>query len=153
MTEPGRGWWIADDHAYTVAEIVETVGRALTAEGFIDVKKNRLRLPQFAGDVAEKIDRFLQRSGRYNQQIHVLGEMNKTIAVDISAARADLGYDPQFELYDGMRRSIRWCLDATGSNCERPRDQLSRHRRERLLRLAARAAARPLRPRGAGSST
>ncbi len=110
-TAAGRGWWIADDHAYTVAEIVETVGRALTAEGFTDVKKNRLRLPQFAGDVAEKIDRVLQGAGRYNQQLHVLGEMNKTIAVDIGAARADLGYDPQFELYDGMRRSIRWCLD------------------------------------------
>jgi nucleoside-diphosphate-sugar epimerase len=110
-TDPGRGWWIADERAYTVAEIVETVGRALTDEGFTDVKKNRVRLPQFAGDVAEKIDRVLQGSGRYNQQIHVLGEMNKTIAVDISAARTDLGYDPQFELYDGMRRSIRWCID------------------------------------------
>ena len=110
-TDPGLGWWIADERVYTVAEIVETVGRALTDEGFADVKKNRVRLPQFAGDVAEKVDRFLQGSGRYNQQIHVLGEMNKTIAVDISAARADLGYDPQFELYDGMRRSIRWCLD------------------------------------------
>jgi nucleoside-diphosphate-sugar epimerase len=110
-TEPGRGWWIADDHAYTVTEIVETVGRALTAEGFTDVKRNRLRLPQFAGDVAERIDRALQGSGRYNQQLHVLGEMNKTIAVDISAARTELGYDPQFELFDGMRRSIRWCLD------------------------------------------
>ena len=61
--------------------------------------------------MAEKIDGVLQGSGRYNQQIHVLGEMNKTIAVDIGAATADLGYDPQFELYDGMRNSIRWCLE------------------------------------------
>ena len=110
-TAPGLGWWIADERAYTVTEIVETVGRALTDEGFTDVKKNRLRLPEFAGNVAEKIDGVLQGSGRYNQQIHVLGEMNKTIAVDISAARVDLGYDPQFELYDGMRNSIRWCLE------------------------------------------
>ena len=94
-----------------MTEIVETVGRALTDEGFADVRKNRVRLPQFAGDVAERIDGVLQRSGRYNQQIHVLGEMNKNIAVDIGAARADLGYEPEFELYDGMRRSIRWCLD------------------------------------------
>ncbi len=110
-TEAGLGWWIADDHAYTVTEIVETVGRALTDEGFADVKKNRVRLPRFTGDIAEKIDRVLQDSGRYNQQVHVLGEMNKNIAVDISVARADLGYDPQFELYDGMRRSIRWCVE------------------------------------------
>ncbi len=91
-------------------EIVETVGRAMRDEGF-EVKPNRLRLPDIAGTVAERIDRTLQRSGRYNQQLHVLGEMNKTIAVDISAARRDLGYEPEVELYDGMRRSIRWCLD------------------------------------------
>ena len=108
-TPAGRGWWIADDHAYTVTEIVETVGRALRDEGF-DVKPNRLRLPQFAGTVAERIDRMLQGTGRYHQQMHVLGEMNKTIAVDISAARAALGYAPDVELYEGMRRSIRWCL-------------------------------------------
>ena len=109
-TDPGKGWWIADAEPYTVDEIVATVGDALRAEGF-DVKPNRLRLPNVAGTVAEKIDALLQNAGRYNTQFHVLGEMNKNIAVDISAARAELGYDPQFALADGMRRSIRWCLD------------------------------------------
>jgi nucleoside-diphosphate-sugar epimerase len=109
-TEAGRGWWIADERAYTVREIVETVGRALTDEGFT-VAPNRLRLPEFAGTIAERGDRLLQRTGRYNQQLHVLGEMNKTIAVDISGARRDLGYDPEIELYEGMRRSIRWCIE------------------------------------------
>jgi nucleoside-diphosphate-sugar epimerase len=109
-TEAGLGWWIADERPYTVREIVETVGRALTDEGF-EVKPNRFRLPDLAGTVAERIDRTLQRAGRYNQQLHVLGEMNKTIAVDISAAKRDLGYEPEVELYEGMRRSIRWCLD------------------------------------------
>lgn len=109
-TDAGRGWWIADAVPYSVSEIVETVGRALTAEGF-EVKPNKFRLPSLAGTVAEKIDTFVQGRGRYNQQFHVLGEMNKTIAVDISAAREQLGYDPKVDLYDGMRRSIRWCLD------------------------------------------
>jgi len=107
-TDPGLGWWIADARAYTIREIVDTVGRALTDEGY-DVARNRFRLPSLAGDVAERIDRTLQRAGKYNQQFHVLGEMNKTIAVDIAAARRDLGYDPEVELYDGMRRSIQWC--------------------------------------------
>jgi nucleoside-diphosphate-sugar epimerase len=53
----------------------------------------------------------LQRVGRYQQQVHVLGEMGHSIACDISAARADLGYAPEIELYEGMRRSIRWCRD------------------------------------------
>lgn len=109
-TDPGRAWWIADAEPYTVREIVETVGRALEAEGF-EVAPNRVRLPDVVGSVAETIDRVLQRTGRYNQQFHVLGEMNKTIAVDISAARAELGYEPTVSLYDGMRSSIRWCID------------------------------------------
>ena len=30
---------------------------------------------------------------------------------DISAARTELGYEPAVELYEGMRRSIRWCVE------------------------------------------
>jgi nucleoside-diphosphate-sugar epimerase len=37
--------------------------------------------------------------------------MNKNIACDISVACDELGYDPQVELYEGMRRSIHWCLE------------------------------------------
>ena len=108
-TPPGRGWWIADARPYAVHEIVETVGRALTAEGF-DVVPNRTRLPATAARIAELADAVIQRSGRYNQQLHVLGEMGKNIACDISVARDELGYEPDVELEDGMRRSIRWCL-------------------------------------------
>ncbi len=109
-TEPGKGWWIADAEPYTVQEIVETVGDALRAEGF-EVKPNSFRLPNLAGTVAEKIDTTAQKAGRYITQFHVLGEMNKNIAVDISAARTDLGYDPQVSLAEGMRNSIHWCID------------------------------------------
>jgi len=110
-TAAGLAWWIADARPYTVTEIVETVGRALRDEGFANVKSSRLRLPELVGDVAERLDGIVQRTGRYVQQLHVLGEMNKTIAVDIDAARQDLGYEPAVELYDGMRRSIRWCIE------------------------------------------
>jgi nucleoside-diphosphate-sugar epimerase len=109
-TPAGRGWWIADARPYTVTEIVETVGRALEAEGFT-VKPNRVRLPAFAGRLAERADALAQRAGRYVQAVHVLGEMDKTIACDISVARRELGYDPQVELEEGMRRSIRWCVE------------------------------------------
>jgi nucleoside-diphosphate-sugar epimerase len=109
-TEPGRGWWIADARPYALAEIVHTVGRALTDEGF-EVRPNSVKLPAIVGRVAEMADSFIQRTGRYHQQIHVLGEMDKNIACDIAAARRDLGYEPEVELYEGMRRSIRWCID------------------------------------------
>jgi len=108
-TPPGRGWWIADARPYEVGEIVATVGRALAAEGF-DVVPNKVRLPRFAGRVAETADAVLQRAGRYVQQVHVLGEMDKTIACDISVARDELGYEPTVALEDGMRQSIRWCV-------------------------------------------
>jgi nucleoside-diphosphate-sugar epimerase len=109
-TPPGRGWWIADERPYAVSEIVETVGRALTAEGF-DVTPNRVRLPALAARVAETADALVQRTGRYHQQVHVLGEMGKTIACDISVARDELGYEPGVALEEGMRRSIRWCVE------------------------------------------
>ena len=106
----GHGYWIADRRPYEVIEIVETVGRALRDEG-LSVKDGALRLPAIAGRVAEFADALIQRTGRYQQQLHVLGEMDKTIACDISAAQADLGYEPQVDLYEGMRRSIRWCIE------------------------------------------
>lgn len=93
-----------------MAEIVETVGRALVDEG-LSVKPPTTHLPNVAALIAEGGDRVLQRVGVYQQQLHVLGEMGHTIAVDISRTTAEIGYVPKVELYEGMRRSIRWCLD------------------------------------------
>ncbi|CAN5543663.1 NAD(P)-dependent oxidoreductase [soil metagenome] len=106
----GNGYWIADQHTHTVAEIVATVGRALTDEGFV-VAPQTTHLPAVAARVAELGDRMLQGVGRYQQQLHVLGEMGHTIAVDISQSTAEIGYVPAVDLYEGMRRSIRWCRD------------------------------------------
>jgi len=109
-TAPGRAWWIADARPYEVNEIVATVGRALAAEGY-DVRPNRVRLPSVAGRLAERADALIQRTGRYVQAVHVLGEMDKTIACAGTAAAVELGYAPEVELEEGMRRSIRWCRD------------------------------------------
>lgn len=106
----GRGYWIADARPYEVREIVRTVGEALRAEGY-EVSDRMLKVPSIVGTVAERVDRVLQGRGVYHQQVHVLGEMNKTIACDITVARAELGYDPEVELLEGMRRSIRWCRE------------------------------------------
>ena len=109
-TPAGRGWWIADERAYEMNEIVATVKAALADAG-LPVADRQLRLPAIAGRLAEAGDGIVQRTGRYVTQLHVLGEMDKTIACDISVAQAELGYRPAVELAEGMRRSIAWCLD------------------------------------------
>jgi nucleoside-diphosphate-sugar epimerase len=107
-TAPGQAFWVADSEPYEMRAVVETVKRALRDEG-LDVTDRQFRLPALAGRVAERIDRTLQARGIYHQEMHVLGEMDKTIACDISATESVLGYAPQIGLLEGMRRSIRWC--------------------------------------------
>lgn len=110
VTPAGRGWWIADAEPYALTEIVDAV-RAALADAGLDVADRQLRLPTIASRVAEGLDRAIQRTGRYHAQLHVLGELGHTIACDISAARRELGYEPDVGLREGMRRSVRWCLD------------------------------------------
>ena len=63
-----------------------------------------------ASEVAYVVDGAIQRTGFYEQRVHVLSEMNKTIACSVDKARAELGYQPGVELRVGMRRSVEWCL-------------------------------------------
>jgi nucleoside-diphosphate-sugar epimerase len=109
-TAAGAGWWIADERPYEMREIVATVKEALRQAG-LDVADRQTRLPALVGRLAERADAFVQRTGRYVTQLHVLGEMDKTIACDISVAKAELGYSPTVDLAEGMRRSIAWCLE------------------------------------------
>lgn len=106
----GRDYWIADAEPYRVADVYRTVKEALAAEGY-EVADRQPRLPRLAGRVAEGIDRVTQARGIYLQPFHVLGEMKDEIAVDVTRARTELGYDPSTSLLDGMRRSIRWCQE------------------------------------------
>jgi nucleoside-diphosphate-sugar epimerase len=106
----GEAYWIADAEAYALGDILATVRAALAAEG-LTVTDRTPRLPRAASVAAEKCDAALQSRGRYLQALHVLGEIKDTIACDIGKARRQLGYDPQVGLFEGMRASIRWCLD------------------------------------------
>jgi len=106
----GRAWWIADPEPYELREILETVRGALDAEG-LAVSGSLRHIPRSVGAVAEAVDRFVQSRGRYVQAVHVLGELKDTIACDVSAARREIGYDPDVTLLEGMRASIRWCLE------------------------------------------
>ena len=110
---PGNAYWVADAEPYRLADIITTVRRALEAEGLETSGPDLLRLPLSAAGahLAEKVDVVLQGRGRYLQPVHVLGELRHTTACDVSRARDELGYDPTVALPEGMRASIRWCLD------------------------------------------
>lgn len=105
-----RAYWIADAEPYAMTDVLATVREAMVLEGF-PVSGGQPRLPFFAGVVAEKLDALLQDREKYVQPLHVLGELKDTIACDIGRARAELGYDPKVALLEGMRRSIRWCVE------------------------------------------
>ena len=114
---PGNAYWVADAEPYELREILATVRRALEAEGLATSGEafvrltDRPALTRLAARVAEKGDVLLQKRGRYLQPLHVLGELGHTIACDISRARDELGYEPTVALEEGMRNSIRWCLE------------------------------------------
>jgi nucleoside-diphosphate-sugar epimerase len=107
---PGRAYWIADAEPYELRAVIQGVRDALEAEG-LPVSQRQPHLPPSVGVAAAALDGFLQGRGLYVQPLHVLGELKDTIACDISRARAELGYEPKTSLVDGMRASVRWCLE------------------------------------------
>jgi nucleoside-diphosphate-sugar epimerase len=106
----GKTYWIADERPYSMNEIVDTVEDLLERDFGMSVAHDRMRLPSVASELALAVDGTLQRAGFYLQKIHVLSEMNKTIACSVQRAEEELGYEPSVELREGMRRSIEWCL-------------------------------------------
>jgi nucleoside-diphosphate-sugar epimerase len=105
-----RSYWVADALPYSMVEILDAVREAARLEG-LPVKQGVLRLPGLAGSVAYRIDEALQRRGRYQQEIHVAGELDKTIACRVDGAVRDLGFRPATDLVAGLRKSFRWGLD------------------------------------------
>lgn len=103
-------YWIADAQPYTMNQIVDTIEQLLEQEFGQVCRHRRLRLPGWVSEVALLFDTLWQSIGLYNQKIHVLSEMNKTIACSIAKAQRELGYQPQVDLEQGMRASLAWLL-------------------------------------------
>ena len=105
----GQMYWIADKRPYSMNEVIDTIERLLETEFGQKCAHKRMRLPGVASEVAYLVDFGLQTLGMYHQKIHVLSEMNKTIACSVTRAERELGYQPTVALEEGMRRSLRWC--------------------------------------------
>jgi len=108
----GSVYWIADERPYTMNEIVDTVEDLLEKDFDVRCAHKRMRLPDAASEMALLADKVIQGAGLYNSKVHVLSEMNKTIACSVARAQTELGYDPPVALRDGMRRSLKWCFEA-----------------------------------------
>jgi nucleoside-diphosphate-sugar epimerase len=106
----GGIYWIADRRHYSMNEIIETIATVLERDFGVRCRRRRLHLPWITSELAWCIDKGLQSVGLYHQKVHVLSEMNKTIACSVAKAEQELGYDPKVELAEGMRRSIRSML-------------------------------------------
>lgn len=107
----GQSYWIADRRPYAMNEILATIEDVMERDFGVTPPRRRVRLPSVAADVARAIDGGLQAVGVYSQKIHVLSEMNRTIACTIERAERELGYRPEVELAEGMRRSLAWLAD------------------------------------------
>src|SRR5207247_5657791 len=101
----------ADRTPYAMNEIIATIEDDLENDFQIKVAHRVRKLPGLASSVAYGIDAVTQGLGVYLQKIHVLSEMNKTIACTVAKAERELGYDPKIALEEGMRRSIAWVLE------------------------------------------
>jgi len=104
----GQAYWIADRRPYTMNEIISTIEDVMERDFGVTPARKRVRLPGVASDVARIVDRGLQAAGLYSQKIHVLSEMNRTIACTVDKAERELGYRPAIDLAEGMRRSMAW---------------------------------------------
>ena len=107
----GQVYWIADRRPYSMNEIIDTIEGLLEKEFGHICKHRRMRLPGIASEIAWLADKTLQGLGLYHQKVHVLSEMNKTIACSVARAERELGYKPTIALEEGMRRSLKWCAE------------------------------------------
>lgn len=108
----GEVFWIADKEPYQMIEIVSTVKNLLKNEFNIKVSNKQIYMPSIVSDMARYADFISQSIGIYLQKVHVLSEMNQTIACSIDKAEKILNYNPKTSLEEGMKESIKWCINS-----------------------------------------
>jgi len=100
----GEVFWIADEKPYSSIEIYQTIAKLLGVKNL-----HPRKIPGVSSWIFEQLDRLIQATGNYQQEIHVAGEMARNIACNVEKAKRILGYKPLVSLEEGMRRSIKWC--------------------------------------------
>ena len=77
----------------------------------LDVKIEPRHIPWFVCQLAEKIDIFLGKLGKYHKHLHICGETGHDIWCDTSKAKKDFGYEPKISLPEGIKLTIASCRE------------------------------------------
>jgi nucleoside-diphosphate-sugar epimerase len=99
----GQTYYIVDARVYSTKEIIEEMAHAL------GTPVRYLKLPRAVGPAAEALDRALAAFGVYWQSLHLVGESHWHVGISSAKAIRELGYRPEIDLREGMRRAIEWC--------------------------------------------
>lgn len=86
----GKTYWIADERAYTTNEIYGIIAEILGVS-----RLTPRRIPLFVSRLLEFTDSILDKVGLYEINLHVGGEMSRTIAVSIKKSKEELGWEPR----------------------------------------------------------
>jgi len=107
----GKVYWIADKQPNTMNYIINTVKEIFSNEFNKKISRKNRHYPNIISSLARFFDKYIQKIGFYNTQIHVLGELNMNIFCSTTKAENELGYLPEFSLYEGMKKSMKEIYD------------------------------------------
>jgi nucleoside-diphosphate-sugar epimerase len=99
----GQTYYIVDAQPYTTRQITEAMAAAL------GVRPKFLWLPTAVAPAAHALDKMLAASGIYWQNLHLVGEADWHVGISPAKAIQQLGYRPEVDLPEGMRRAVEWC--------------------------------------------
>jgi nucleoside-diphosphate-sugar epimerase len=106
----GQLYWIADRATPSVGEIESTLDKLLRGE----FGKPPLRRKALAGGVfsaASALTAVLQGAGLAVPSLAQFTGMTTALACSIAKAEAELSYQPAVELEEGLRQTLRWCVE------------------------------------------
>lgn len=106
----GQVYWIADRVTPTAGEVESTLDKLLQSD-FGKPATNRKVLSGGAFSAASALTTALQSAGLAVPALARFAETPATLAVSIAKAEAELGYKPAVTLEEGLRQTLRWCLE------------------------------------------
>lgn len=107
----GGRYWIADARSYPLARIVEAIRLAMQRDFGLRPPARARHIPGALADAARTLEVLLEAFGLASDRLRHWSELNLSAHCDIGPARRDLGYEPQVELREGMRRQVAWMLE------------------------------------------